>query len=180
MKRLFIAIPLNSSQTIMERKSEIEKQLLAYKIKWVENHNLHLTISFLGETNRYGDLKRELSKLKIERFSINIGGFGYFKKGSDVSALFLKIERSKDLQNLYNQVISITKSLGFKEEKREYIPHLTFGRVKESSSGLIQNLNRLKGEEIVPFVEDIDKISLVESKLLPMGPQYRYLHFDLD
>lgn len=125
--RLFIAINFND-----EIKDTLIKAIGTLKIHCVKGNfthreNLHLTLVFIGETNRADDIKKVLDGIDIETFDLSIGGFGSFRReGGEIC--WIGVQKSGELTNLYEKLSTKLGNAGFAIEKREYKPHLTLGR----------------------------------------------------
>ncbi|MCH8013301.1 MAG: RNA 2',3'-cyclic phosphodiesterase, partial [Candidatus Dadabacteria bacterium] len=72
------------------------------------------------------------------------------------------------LSKLQNELEQELSGLGFKEENRRFIPHITVGRVKK----------RIHIKESLPITQsifDITQIGLIKSELRPEGSVYTSL-----
>ncbi len=80
--RLFIAAKI--SDTVRSELAEFVDQFLQFpgKVKWVEPHNMHLTLKFLGETDpkRLDEVKSAAAKAAsgFGAFDIGLSGCGAF------------------------------------------------------------------------------------------------------
>lgn len=86
--------------------------------------NLHLTLVFIGETDRCENIEKALSKIEFPSFDIKTSGIGTFEKG----ILYAGTEENKSLRELQKTVAERLESIGFELEKREYVPHITLAR----------------------------------------------------
>ena len=107
-----------------------------------EKENLHLTLVFIGETEREEEIKTALSEIEFPAFSFKIKGTGTFEK----KIFWAGTEENENLKNLQKKVLEELENLGFETEKREFVPHITLAR-------------KFKPEESFPFEEN--------EKLLP-------------
>ena len=101
-----------------------------------EKENLHLTLVFIGETEREEGIKTALSEIEFPAFSFKIKGTGTFEK----KIFWAGTEENKNLKNLQKKVFEKIEALGFETEKREFVPHITLAR-------------KFKPEENFPFNE---------------------------
>lgn len=125
--RLFIAINFNT---------KIKTQLLSYisllkdtslSGNFTRESNLHLTLAFIGETNKIEEAKRALSSINTPPFMLTLNGMGVFRrKGGDI--YWIGTEKSLELINLQKQISNNLRKSGFFIENREYRPHITLGR----------------------------------------------------
>ncbi len=161
-----IEIPFEAKRKIFEMEKEILK---SKAVKKVELNNLHITLKFLGEVN-----ERKIEELKSILFSAaenshpfmaSIGDAYGFPETNHARIVYLSIEKGKaDIIRLFK---SIEKSIGseFKKEDREYIPHITIGRVKKGR----MNMKGIRFS-YPPF--SVDHFTLFKSELKRTGPEY--------
>lgn len=125
--RLFIAI--NLSDTVKDKLSAAVNEL---KKKGVSGNfslkdNLHLTLAFIGETNRLNDVTKAAEKTECEKFAIDFGELGVFRRsGGDI--LWVGIYAGEPLLKLQKKLTRNLTEAGFKLDDREYSPHLTLCR----------------------------------------------------
>lgn len=86
--------------------------------------NLHLTLVFIGETEREDEIRLALSKIEFPAFEFKISGTGFFEKG----IFWAGTEENEKLRNLQKEVFEKLKNLGFEPEEREFVPHITLAR----------------------------------------------------
>ena len=89
-----------------------------------EKENLHLTLVFIGETERTEEIKSALSEIEFPAFGFRISGTGTFEKG----IFWAGTEENKNLEKLRKTVFEKLKGLGFELEEREFVPHITLAR----------------------------------------------------
>lgn len=94
---------------------------------FTKKENLHLTLEFIGETDRVNQLKELLKTLEFPAFSLTTSAIGKFRRsGGDLYWLGLK--HSEELQAVHSQLNQILRQAGFPLQQRSYTPHLTLGR----------------------------------------------------
>jgi len=178
--RVFIALSISSS--IKEKIAEIQKRLKERedKVRWVNPGIIHLTLKFLGEIReeKLKEVFKAAERVARESspFLMNIEGMGLFPNFSRPRIIWVGVrEEEEKLQSLVSSLEKELKREGFPEEKREWRPHLTVGRIKflkerEKLMDFIQ-LEREKrfGEE------KVRDIQIMESRLTPGGPIYTVL-----
>ena len=86
--------------------------------------NLHLTLVFIGETERISDIEKALSEIEFPAFDYKISGLGTFDKG----IFWAGIEENESLCKLQKIIFEKLSSIGIETEKRKYIPHITIAR----------------------------------------------------
>lgn len=154
--RLFTAIcPDEEIKTaLFSAEKEAEKSAAG---RFSLKENLHLTLVFIGETERKDDIESVLSKIELPAFDIKTGGIGTFEKG----IFYAGIEENEKLFLLQKTVAEKLKDAGFEIEEREYVPHITLARKFRpdeyfDSAAVIKNLPKK------PF--RAEKISLMKSE----------------
>ena len=119
--------------------------------------NLHLTLVFIGETERENEIKSALSEVEFPSFEIKTEGIGLFEKG----ILYIGTEKNEKLEKLQKTVFKKLKNLGLEIEEREYVPHITLARKfrpEEDFSGA-EIIKRLPEKPVC-----VNRISLMKSE----------------
>jgi len=120
--------------------------------------NLHLTLSFLGETapERLNAVRDAMEAVTVPHFRLRIGGIGSFcREGEEL--YWAGIERSDALLRLHEELNVELVRQGFPVERREFRPHLTLVRRAV--------LCGAQAELPMPFLEmDVERISLMCSR----------------
>ncbi|RMG05508.1 MAG: RNA 2',3'-cyclic phosphodiesterase [Nitrospirae bacterium] len=178
--RVFISI--NLSDEVKGEISEFMNLLKSYDapVRWVRPEGIHLTIKFLGEVERERvELIREsLSKdlTDTKPFSITLKGTGVFPDYRRPRVLWIGIEPSDNLLEVYNKTEDSLSNIGFKKETRPFRPHITIGRVK-GQYGLDPVLREIRGHKSEEFGKiDVSGIHIMESLLRPEGAVYRSVY----
>ncbi len=183
--RLFIAIELSSEikKNIMELIN-----ILRYKgegVKWVRPNGIHLTLKFLGETppSRIQEITNSLQKTvkNFSSFYLSFQSTGCFPSGKKPPrVLWIGVEPNDYLNKIQKELEKNLEEIGYPKEKREFIPHLTLGRVR--SPGRLGSIK----EEFEKHKErsfgkmKVEKVTLFQSILKPEGAEYIPLaHFNL-
>ncbi len=181
--RLFIALPL----------PEKAEQFLGYiiddlkqkrgKVKWVSSKNIHLTMKFLGNTekSKIEDIKSAIKKTASKHSQINstinkINGFPNLNRPRVIWAGLDNNENCLDkLENIASDIDDEMSQLGFEKENKKFKSHLTLGRVKDNKN--IGELTKyLETYRINPQSVLFDKIVLFKSTLTPQGAIYERLY----
>ena len=127
--RLFIGIAFE--ETVKRQIAEIQEQIRP-KIEcanFTYPDNFHLTISFIGETDRISDI-RKLAKEISERhatFSIEITKAGSFRKGNR-EIIWVGSHPEKRLTALAADMAQTLTENGFSVDTRPIVPHITLAR----------------------------------------------------
>ncbi len=178
--RVFLGFKVEEEikERVLELISELKRS--GGVIKWVERENLHITLKFFGEID-----KKELENIKAvcrkvipshKRFEISFKGTGMFPERNRIPrVLWIGSKRNPLLYELYSELVSSFSKLGFPGERRDFVVHLTIGRVKrpDGFSGVKKVMEKKKELEFGRMV--VDRISLFKSTLTPKGPIYKVL-----
>ena len=173
--RLFIAIDLPN-----EIKEEIHKVAKTIspkcpRTKFVESHNLHITLKFLGEVGE-DDVNPIISSLNLipsstAPFRLSINGIGTFGKDNKIRTVWAGITSGReDYVKLANQVIIATNKIN--DEKRKPSAHITIARTRHGFNPNILN-EQIRKFQTTSFGEfEVKKFTLKQSILTPQGPIY--------
>ena len=104
-------------------------------VKWVEPHNLHLTLKFLGDVHQ-----REIVAVcqavaqgaaEVEPFEVEVRGAGAFPNAARPRTVWLGVTAGAEpMVVLHDRVEADLAELGYREEHRRFQTHLTIGRVR--------------------------------------------------
>ncbi len=177
MKRIFIALKVNPGETLLRIQSSLKAVLGEERINWTDPLNIHLTLSFLGDTD--DDRIKTLSIMLKQKctgfgeFSLILKGSGVFKNYRDPRVIWIGIENNEKLMNLNADINLGLKDAGFSPEDRPFRPHITLGRIKSirNTDILRSSLEKYKDA----FIQEVPvkEVILFESILKPSGPEYR-------
>ena len=170
--RLFIAVnfPEEIRQELFEVSTKLMRQADAGRIVALENY--HLTLVFIGETERVAEIKEAMAttchRELTEPLQIILSGIGSFRgnKGKG-HTWWVGVEENAGLTRLANRLADELRALGFSIEKRAYKPHITIGRAVVTSRPISLQL---------PDLElTASTISLMRSDFKNGKPVYREL-----
>ncbi len=178
--RVFIAAEIDTR--IKNNISSIQECLrkASLPVKWVRPDNIHITLKFLGEIRETAlvDVLRTVDEVLKDRqsFDIRICGIGVFPDLRRPRVVWVGIEDlDKCLAGLAYSIDNSLNRIGFKSEKRKFIPHLTIGRVRSfHCAGLLeQEIHKTGNVDLgKQFVE---KVTIMQSILGPKGSTYSCL-----
>jgi 2'-5' RNA ligase len=173
--RAFIAV--NLAPVTIEEIAKVQSALRATKgdIRWTRAEGWHLTLKFLGDIaqDQVTPIVEALRKAfhmqpPVRTIAQGLGAFPNLKRPRVVWAGL----SSDGLNVLSEKSETALTSLNFPPEDREFIPHLTLGRVR-SLRGWEQVLAIVKANEQTYFGESvIDHVTLYQSNLHPDGAVY--------
>ncbi len=178
--RVFVAIPV--SEEIKKKAESIKNELLRVgaDVKWVEPHNYHLTVKFLGETSEQevARVVRALQRVGEESppFALKPGRAGFFPNERRPRVIWIGIQGELDKAFwLGERVDAYLAEMGYDpEENRKY--HLTLGRIRSERNTfqLVSLLQKLSFEADFPWFQ-VKEIHLMQSELSSKGPTYTVL-----
>ncbi|ACZ62341.1 RNA 2',3'-cyclic phosphodiesterase [Dehalococcoides mccartyi] len=181
--RTFIAIELPPELKTALGSFQNSLSIPTQAVKWVNPESMHLTIKFLGDT-QLGQISNIIKGLEkaaqvCSSFSLCTNRIGAFPSLSSPKIIWLGLEGEiEKLNTLFAEVEKNISGLGFPAEQREFAPHLTLGRLRESASkiDLQTAAETLKTTPPVPKTSfKATHIHLFKSQLLPAGPIYTKL-----
>lgn len=122
MHRLFVAIAPPAE--IVDALVDIQTGLRG--ARWIPDENFHLTLAFIGETDRHGldDAASALAGVAAPAFDVKLSGCGYFGDRKP-RALWAGAAMTPALSHLQAKVETALRRAGFLEEKRKFTPHVT-------------------------------------------------------
>ena len=166
-KRLFIAVPI--PEDVKERlMNDIN---LPDNFKKTAKENLHITLLFLGDTNK--SLVPQLSSIlsnilsSLNAFQLSICRTGQFPPKGEPNIIYVTgDEGQRSLVELAELVRNRLELLDFSDNKK-FKYHITVGRLKFSGNDQVI-LPQLTQE----YHFKVDRVILYESILKPDGPEY--------
>ncbi|MHA1321883.1 MAG: RNA 2',3'-cyclic phosphodiesterase [Candidatus Helarchaeota archaeon] len=147
------------------------------RIKFVELENIHFTLKFLGNVDPalIEPIHSIMNEIPFSSFSMTLQGVGAFPK-SRPRVIWVGISGgSENCQIIAKSLNEKLSNMGFKAEKRKFMPHITIGRVKivKDKDQLIQILQQWKSHLFGTI--QINGFQLKKSELTPKGPIYTTL-----
>lgn len=153
--RIFIAIRF----TEVFKSSILDAQdgLKEYGVRgnYTQLENLHLTLAFIGETERVEEIKAAVDAVKFEPFVIRTGKMGCFNGRSRV--VWLGIEGEDKVKAIAQQLRRNLDQRGIDYAKGKFSPHITLVRQPsempldidvESESMTVSKIYVMKSERI--------------------------------
>lgn len=148
--RLFVAIKTSSAVNAAVKNAASSLALFGSGA-FCGAEMYHVTLCFIGESDRAGDIAAALKSVNAAPFELRTGALGHFG-----STYFVSVEQSEALSRLQSRVAAALEGIGVETEKRPFSPHITVAR-------------RFKaGAKPVVFVPDagmtVREMALMESK----------------
>ncbi len=182
--RLFVAMEL--PEFVKESLSRLQKEIRqsGFPAKWSAAENIHLTLTFLGDTpaSRLDDIERQLANAAagFPPISVWAAGLSVFPGVKRPRVLWTGVRGETDrLSRLQNRVEDHLSAIGFDKEDRAFTPHLTLARFKGSvdPEKIISVITRYGDFLSASFAAG--DLCLFESRLTPRGPVYTRLQTHL-
>ena len=179
MKRTFIAFQIQAGSKIVECAGRLKDILQEESIKWVDTDRLHVTLSFLGDTQEEripaicGMLEKYVPAYPSP--GVQIRGMGVFRSMKDPRVIWLGMAPMPSLAELKEKMDRELAPMGFQAGDRPFRPHLTLGRIKRlKNRDLLSGLLQEYRDHL--FLEgSIRELIFYESILRPGGPVYHPL-----
>lgn len=179
--RTFIAVAAEGEVHAAAQTAIDRLQSAAENVKWVAPENLHWTLHFLGDLDDVevaAVCRRTLEAANlVEPFLLTAQGVSAFPKVERPRTLYLGAGQGSDeLIRLHGELESRLADLGFRGERRRFVPHLTLGRVGRGSHGgevLAERVAKLSNYEGGQM--EVAEATVFASELGPAGPMYHVL-----
>lgn len=166
--RVFVAVDVDNAHVLKE-VGDLHTSMADVR-KFVELHNLHFTLSFLGEID--ADLVKKISKklscVSFKPFDVRLQGIGLFG-GSRRRVVWIGTDDKggQSLKLLAADVSRMLAKYGVHANK-SFRPHLTILRVKKRDLGaMFQRFN-----DKVWGIQSVTSFKLKQSVLGTQGPTY--------
>ncbi|WP_291720266.1 RNA 2',3'-cyclic phosphodiesterase [Bernardetia sp.] len=183
--RLFIAIPL--PQFLQEALQECQEWLSSYPEmkpikRWVEPSKMHITLHFLGETEhqKIESIQEIVNEItKDFELTLTMKNIGTFERNNLPHVLWVGIEKTKELSNLYEKIASELEKLDVQLENKEaqnYNPHVTLAYLKtddEAKKIIKKRLEKIMVGEI--GVWETSQLELISSTQTKDGSVYKVI-----
>jgi len=173
MLRLFVGLELPANIT-----DELNKLCSGLRdVRWVEAHNMHITLSFIGEVDEgtAEELHEALCQIQFDPFTLSLEEMGCFETRGAPKVIWADVKGEVDtLTRLHHKVLNAVSNAGLKPERRKYKPHVTVARLRATTNERIFDyLESHNGLKTNPFT--CRHFSLYQSHLTRHGPEYEVL-----
>src|SRR5215472_4656814 len=120
--RLFVALDIDPE--IREHITTLRDQLrpLAPDVRWVGPETFHVTLQFLGETNKLGGIQSALQLVKSSSVPLTFRGAGFFPTPKSPRVFWVGIESEENLQALAKSVADTLHPLGLERDNGPFKP----------------------------------------------------------
>ena len=171
--RLFVGgFPSQSTQEQLNKEAKNLSQKLQTEVRLLAPEVLHLTFKFIGNVDetQLKELTAAFHKAtdKLPSASLQIKQFRLFPSRRQPRVVAAEIERSPELDGIFQFFNRGFRDLGIAAERRSFNPHITVARARRWQKETISTVP-------VQIVEPITSVSLVHSQLTPEGAKYNIL-----
>lgn len=178
MKRTFFAVKVSAEtgQLIREIFDKLPETRQNFRPANLENP--HITLKFIGDT-RPEDLEKIDEKLRSEigempAFSFTLDHCGCFPGAKRPRVLWLGVNKGlKKLQSLHKLIDNNLAKVNYEKDTREFLPHLTVGRVK--GGGKIVAVDKFLNYRFESMENFMTEVIWFESLLTPRGAIHKPL-----
>jgi RNA 2',3'-cyclic 3'-phosphodiesterase len=179
MKRLFAAVKIDPGEEFLEGFREMKSAFSHEPVKWVEEHNIHITLKFFGDTEeaKISAIARELGEVSsgTKGFVLRLKNLGIFGSAYDPRVIWVGIEPYDKLSALMKEIRDRMEQIGLAADRQNLVPHLTLGRIKflrnkELFRKTLDCFRSIESNEIA-----VGNFFLYESTLTKEGPVYKAL-----
>ena len=180
--RTFIAVEANDAVRSGALAAADRLRRVAAGVKWVEPENLHWTLQFLGDIDdaEIAEVCQRVgaASAATPAFSLTVAGVGAFPDLNRPKTLWVgAAEGADEMTALQAAIETSLADMGFRGDRRRYVPHLTIGRVSgrglTSNPDLAARLAKLADEPIGEML--VDEVTVYASRLARAGSAYTVL-----
>jgi RNA 2',3'-cyclic 3'-phosphodiesterase len=174
--RLFVALDLNEEIRGALRDLIAILKPLGATARWSRPEGMHVTLKFIGHVDfpKLGAIRATLATVRsTASVQMRVRGVGFFPDERRPRVLWCGIDASANLAPLAAEIERRLEPLGIPREDREFTPHLTLARLKESRGDdrLVRAAQELKSRDFGSALAD--EFHLFESFTKPSGAEYK-------
>ena len=171
--RLFVGIfPSQSTQEQLNFEAKNLSKELQTEVRLLAPEVLHLTVKFIGNVDetQLNDITAAFLNARgnLPSASLQINQFTLFPSYRKPRVVAAEIERSPELDYIFQFFNRGFRDLGIVADRRSFKPHITVARSRRWQKETISTAP-------VRLVEPITSVSLVHSQLTPEGSKYNIL-----
>jgi len=179
--RAFIAIGI--SEEVRRKLVLLQESLRGTggHVGWVKPLNIHLTLVFLGDINNETSSAvcraMDSTAASCKPFSCEVKGLGYFGRRHSPKVVWADIKAGAvELVALHSRLCAALQAGGAGLNEKEFVPHLTIGRVRSNRNAL-ELVKAIDAEkDVVSGQFDAANLLLIKSDLSENGPVYTVVH----
>jgi len=158
--RIFIAIRFTDAfkQPLLNAQKALRQN--GVKGEFTRPENLHLTLVFIGETNRVDDIKAAVNAINFEAFEIKTGKLGSFTNRNKI--LWVGVDGETQLKTIATELRKNLDERGIEYSPREFQPHIT----------LVRSASDISDIDIERASMTVKQISVMKSDFISGKPVY--------
>lgn len=179
--RLFWAVNLPEDIKTGLAMLQSDLSTVPVDIKWVEKHNLHLTVKFLGDVEeaRIGEIARVVDEAVhgTGGFELRLSGLGFFPGPRRPRVIWVGVHGEvQKFHRLHRRVEECMTALGW-TDGQNFALHLTLGRLRspQGSDLLVRRAHGIGSDRENIGGVAVSSIDLMKSRLTSKGPVYQVL-----
>ncbi|WP_336134763.1 RNA 2',3'-cyclic phosphodiesterase [Natronomonas amylolytica] len=173
--RLFVSVDIGDLSPEVDRVQAPFRELPG--INPTDPEQAHVTMKFLGEGDHdlaelTAAIEAAVDGAETDAFDATFEGLGVFPSLDYISVIWLGVSQgSEPLTELHERLEFETTALGYDEERHDFTPHVTLGRMDHAAAK--EEVQRLV-EETDPEVGTVrvEELRLKKSTLTDEGPDY--------
>ena len=174
--RTFLCIPLSSGlRQALAQVSEDLRRRVRVPASWVRPENYHVTVRFLGDIEPIltVDLEAVCRGIaeRIPAFDLTIDRLGAFPSPARPRVLWAGGDAPPAFAELSTSLNRDLGNLGFPEERKEAVAHITLARLKGPDDGSVERAFRAVGALPARALQ-AERLVLMESELGADGSRY--------
>ncbi len=146
-------------------------------VRWVNEHNVHLTLQFLGEVHerRIAEVCAAVEKIarSTKDFRFSVEGIGAFPAEGVPRVLWCGVQEHRGaLEKLQAEISAALRDYVQKQDRKKFVPHLTIGRVRgpRNTDALLEIIRKNRGQRF--GMQNAGSIVVMMSDLTPDGLCY--------
>lgn len=162
--RLFFA--LWPDDETRQAVADLSRSITAKGCKWVQPHNLHVTLVFLGQVDKdvASLLKQSVAGIAVPPFELTFDCLSYWSRPK-ILCLTCRQAAPDDAMILTAALTGAAANCGLQTDTRPYTPHIT----------LIRHARLLPSVKFEPIIWRAETFCLVESCSEPDGVCYKVI-----
>ena len=179
--RAFLALTLDQELRDIIHTFQTKLKTCDGHLKWIEPHNTHITLKFLGDISdqQASHIEQILKEHfnDVPKITTHLDQIGTFPSHKSPRILWLGLnDEQKKIKKLAEHIDSHLAKLGFKNEQRSFKAHITLGRFKslKNIAKIIDGINDLTIPNDSQIV--LDEMVLFKSTLTNKGPIYESIY----
>lgn len=182
--RTFIAVvpPPKLVAELRRLQQRLAGKIPERMVRWLEADQLHITLRFLGNVRReqVPELENIVRRCTEDQgpFQLSLERLGCFPHTRAPRIIWVGVGSHWEvLRRLHERLLRDTEEMGDPQESREFLPHVTIGRIKAPSPKLARPAGQVvESAGIVQLGEWLaGRIDIIQSRLTPQQAVYTTL-----